>query len=115
MAEPLDWIIVLIAGSSLLFALLAYRQVMKSTKEVGRFLDKANKFLNRVPKDIKKVVTPEFMGDMIAHTLTKDIQNPDGSPVSMPQFINGYIVAYGPALKAEFKACLLYTSPSPRD
>jgi len=107
----LDWGILIVAGSSLIFAYLAYRKVSTTTAKIDGFL-------SRIPKNPLKVFTPDFVADAITRTLTKDIANPDGSPVSMPQFLNGYIQAYGPALKAEFKAELpklipLLLNPSP--
>jgi len=93
----LDWGILIVAGSSLIFAWIAYRKVSRTTARIEGIL-------NRLPKNPLKMFTPDFVAEAITRTLTKDIRNPDGTPVNMPQFINGYINAYGPTLMAEFKS-----------
>jgi len=93
----LDWGILIVAGSSLIFAWIAYRKVSHTTARIEGIL-------NRLPKNSLKILTPDFVAETITRTLTRDIANPDGSPVSMPQFINGYIQAYGPVLMTEFKS-----------
>jgi len=108
MAEALDWIIVLIAGASLIFAFLAFRMVKGTTRTVDIFIDRGDEFLATFKDQARGVFTPKFMGDTVSHMLTKDLSNKDGSPVNMHQYfqhtVNGYIEAYGPGLKAEFKA-----------
>ena len=93
----LDWGVLIVAGSSLIFAYIAYRKVSATTNKIDAILSK-------VPKNPLKLFTPDFVAETITRTLTRDIQNPDGSPVYMPQFINGYIQAYGPVLMTEFKS-----------
>ena len=92
----------------MVFAYMAFRQVMKTTGLVGSFMERGDRFLAKFQAAAKGVFSPAFVGDTISHMLTKDLQNQDGSPVNMHQYcqhtMNGYIATYGPALKAEFKA-----------
>ena len=104
--SSLDWGILLVAGLSLVFAFIAFRQVMSTSRSVDGFLERADRFLNQFQASAKGVFSPAFVAETITRTLTKDIRNPDGTPVNMPQFINGYINAYGPTLMAEFKSVL---------
>ena len=121
MAEALDWVIVVFAGSSLIFALVAFRQVMKSSKSVDGFLQRADKLLNNFSQKAKGIFTPAFMGDMLVHSITKGLKNPDGTQVSMAQYINGYAVTFGPAIYQDLKKeipsyipLLLNQNPSPQ-
>ena len=106
MAEALDWVIVLVAGSSLIFAFIAYREIMGTKDEVHGLVVRVHKVLDHAG-DLSKVITPQFIGDTVSHALLKDIENTDGSPVTMNQYVqetmNGYVTAYGPGLKADLK------------
>ena len=101
MAEAIDWGILITAAASLVFALMAYRTVIRTTSRVDGFVAAGRKFLASLEDGFKGILDPSFVADVITQTCTKDIQNPDGSPVSMPQFIGGYISAYGPGLKKD--------------
>lgn len=100
----IDWGILIVAGASLIFAFIAFRQVMHTSAVVQGFVARADTVL-KVLKDPKKLMpSPDYVVDVITKTFTKDLHNEDGSPVTMPQAINCYVQAYGPGLKAEFKA-----------
>ena len=108
MAEPILWATLAIASSSLVFAFIAFRQVMKTSGSVDGFIERADKLLNNFSTKAKNVFSPKFFGDTISHMLTKDLENKDGSPVNMHQYfqitMNDQINKHGPALKAEIKA-----------
>ena len=57
MPELIDWAIVLIAGSSLIFAYIAYRAVMRTTTQV-------NGLLSRIPS-FKGLLSPQIAADII--------------------------------------------------
>jgi hypothetical protein len=103
MAEPILWATLIIASASLIFAGIAFRQVMKTSKSVDGFLVRADKILNKFMSSAKGMFTPEFMGDTISHTLTKGLKNPDGTQVSMAQYVNGYVVSLGPLIYQDLK------------
>lgn len=63
----LDWVVVVLAGASLIFAGIAYRAVMRTTGKVEGFL-------NRVPptfgEDLKALISsPKYLGDALRHAL----------------------------------------------
>lgn len=120
MAEPFLWATLIIAASSLIFAGIAFRQVMKTSRSVDGFLRRADKLLNNFSTKAKGMFTPAFMGDTISHMVTSGLKNPDESQVTMPQYINGYLVAYGPSIYQDIKKeipkyipLLLNSNPSP--
>lgn len=109
----IDWGILIVAGSSLIFAVIAFKKVMVTTSRIDALLDK-------IPKNPLKLFTPEWAADALRLTITKDIKNPDGSPVAVTDVITGYMNAYGPAVMARFEAklpelipLLLADNPSP--
>ena len=66
--ELIDWVIVLVAGSSLIFALLAYRSVMKTTSRIGSVLDNFPRSLltpTSLGKTIRAAYPPEDVAGMI--------------------------------------------------
>lgn len=65
MSESLNWAILVVAGASLIFALLAYRTVMRTTGRIDGLLSK-------LPSDITTIISPTFVGDAIHHALMKD-------------------------------------------
>ena len=121
MVEAYLWAALLISSFSLIFAFIAFRQVMKSTSEVHEFLVMAKAFLGRVPKDITKMINPKFMGEAINHALLDGLENEDKSPVTMPQYVAGWINAKGPGIYADLKKeipsyipiIMGHSSPSP--
>ncbi len=64
-SEALNWAILVVAGASLIFALLAYRTVMRTTGRIDGLLGK-------LPSDISTIISPTFVGDAIHHALMKD-------------------------------------------
>ncbi|MHC5059068.1 MAG: hypothetical protein ACYTKD_30805, partial [Planctomycetota bacterium] len=64
MGDPLDWGILIVAGSSLIFALIALKHVLATTSRVDGFLD-------RVEKVEGDIATPEFISDVIVNVITK--------------------------------------------
>lgn len=103
MVEPVLWATLTIASVSLIFAYIAFRQVMKTSNEVHGFMVRMDRFLTRVEAQAKGIFTPDFMGETISHVVTKGLQNEDGSQVTMPQYINGYVMAYGPTIYHDLK------------
>lgn len=93
--ESLDWTIVIIAGASLIFAAIAMKMVRDTTQRIDSYLDK-------VPKDLGKIVSPSFLAETVIEVITKGLKHPDGSPVSVPDVIDGYAMKYGPVLMAHF-------------
>lgn len=103
MADPLLWATAIIAGASLIFAFIAFRQVMKSTSLVALFIQRADKFLKTFQDSAKGVFTPTFMAETLNRALLTGLENEDGSPVSMPQYVNGYVMAFGPRVYQDMK------------
>jgi hypothetical protein len=64
-SESLNWAILVVAGASLIFALLAYRTVMRTTGRIDGLLSK-------LPSDITTIISPQFVGDAIHHALMRD-------------------------------------------
>lgn len=121
MAESILWATLIIAASSLIFAFIAFRQVMRTSGEVHAFTDRAGRFLDRFEARAKGIFTPDFMAETITKTVTKGLKNPDGTPVSMPQYIHGYAQTYGPGIYQDLKKeipnyipLLLASDPSPK-
>ena len=88
----LDWSILAVAGSSLVFAVLAFKQVMFTTSRINTLLDK-------LPKNPLKAITPDFMAEVVAKTITSGVTGPDGRPVKVHDVVNGYVLRYGPVMK----------------
>lgn len=103
MAEPILWATLIIAASSLIFAFIAFRQVMRSTKSVDGFLKRADKLLSNFSKGAKGIFTPKFMAATIEEAVTSGLKNEDGSQVTMPQYIAGWAHAVGPGVYADLK------------
>lgn len=97
------WATLIIAASSLAFALLAFRQVMATSRDLHETAVRVNKLMDSLPTDYTKVITPDFIGDVIVRVLTKGLRNPDGSSVSIHKMIEGYIIHYGPVVKEFMK------------
>lgn len=108
MADAILWATLTIASASLIFAFIAFRQVMATSDNVDGFIKRADSFLNTFKNKAKGMFTPEFIGDTISYTMTKGLSNEDGSPVTMHQYVQttarGYIERYGPGMKAELKS-----------
>lgn len=111
----------IIASSSLIFAFIAFRQVMATTGVVGAFIIRANKFLNKFEASAKGLFTPAFVAETIERTVTSGLENEDGSQVTMPQYIAGWANAKGPAMWQDIKKeipsyipLLLHENPPPK-
>lgn len=110
----LDWGILIVAGSSLIFAVIAYRQVMRTSGRINSLID-------RLPKNLPKMVNPDFVADVLSKMITKDLKAPDGSPVTITDVMTGYMEVYGPRMmahfdkhKAEYIPLLLNPDPTPQ-
>ncbi len=103
MADPILWATVTIAASSLIFAAIAFRQVMKTSRSVDGFIKRADTFLDGFKKSAKGIFSPKFMAATIEETVTSGLKNDDGSQVTMPQYIAGWAHAVGPAIYQDIK------------
>ena len=105
-SETLNWAILVVAGASLIFALLAYRTVMRTTGRIDGLLSK-------LPSDISTIISPLFVGDAIHHALMKN----EGAVVQeIAEHANGIVTEQMPeftkALAGEAMAALsVMTTP----
>ena len=103
MADPFLWAALLISVSSLIFATIAFRQIMKTSSEVHEVVGMAKKFMAGFKSSAKGVFTPKFMAATIEEAVTSGLKNEDGSQVTMPQYIAGWAHAVGPGVYQDLK------------
>ena len=70
MAEAIDWGILITAAASLVFALMAYRTVIRTTSRVDGFVAAGRKFLASLEDGFKGILDPSFVADVITQTCT---------------------------------------------
>lgn len=92
----IDWGILIVAGSSLIFAIVAFRQVMITTGMIRSVFE-------GLPKDPSKIITADFGAEVLSKALTKGIAHEDGSPVSVGDMIGAYMDKYGPVMMDRFQ------------
>lgn len=96
MVDGFDWGLLIVAASGTICAILALIKVIGIT-------DRVEGFLSSMPKNPMKVFTPAFVAEVGTRMVTNGAMLPDGTPATVLDIADGYIHAFGPALKAEFK------------
>lgn len=102
----LDWSILTVAASSLVFAVIAYRQVMATTKVVRAGMTRFMEYMDKLPDDPLNILDSEFLGDVVVRLLTRGQRHPDGSSVSIHEIMEGYIETYGPRVAVRIENLL---------
>lgn len=99
MVDAFDWGLLIVAASGTICAILALIKVMGIT-------NRAEAFLNALPKNPLKIVTTDFAAEALRKTLTGGLAHEDGSPVAIGDMIGAYMDKYGPVMMDRFQAQL---------
>ena len=84
MTELINWAILTVAAASLIFAVVAYRAVMRTTGRVDTLI-------NKLPDSLDGILTPQFAGATLRHMLTDGVTSEDDTPVTVPRVINAMV------------------------
>jgi hypothetical protein len=99
MVASFDWGLLIIAASGTICAIIAMVKVFRIT---GRL----EGLLSALPKNPLKAFTSAFVADVLTDTLTRGIEHPDGSKVTIPDLLDSYVMKYGPAVWARVETQL---------